>query len=102
MIRRAVLLSYGSIDIKSKPQQLYLFHLRWLQSRNPQQRQALQNCFQQKEGLVKHLDKDINMHVDLRDEPEQNPEGQQHYPSNYGPHISIYIRDIRSTYERAK
>ena len=42
------------------------------------------------------------MHVDLRDEPEQNPEGQQHYPSNYGPHISIYIRDIRSTYERAK
>ena len=51
---------------------------------------------------MKQLDKDINMHVDLRDEPEQNPEGQQYYPSNYGPHISIYIRDIRSTYERAK
>jgi|AntRauTorckE5430_2_1112549.scaffolds.fasta_scaffold13837_2 4-hydroxyphenylpyruvate dioxygenase-like putative hemolysin len=46
-------------------------------------------------------DGDINMHVDLRDEQDKNPEGQQYYPSNYGPHISLYVRDIRSTYKRA-
>lgn len=44
----------------------------------------------------------VNMHVDLRDEPESNPPDKKYYPSNYGPHISIYIRDIRSTYQRAQ
>ena len=44
----------------------------------------------------------VNMHVDLRDEPESNPPDQEFYPSNYGPHISIYISDIRSTYKRAE
>lgn len=45
---------------------------------------------------------DINMHVDMRDEPENNSEGKQYYSSNYGPHVSIYISDIRSTYNRVK
>eukprot|EP00558_Chaetoceros_sp_UNC1202_P004021 CAMPEP_0197244402 /NCGR_PEP_ID=MMETSP1429-20130617/9533_1 /TAXON_ID=49237 /ORGANISM="Chaetoceros sp., Strain UNC1202" /LENGTH=178 /DNA_ID=CAMNT_0042704757 /DNA_START=18 /DNA_END=554 /DNA_ORIENTATION=- len=45
---------------------------------------------------------DVNMHVDLRDEPEKNPKDHHpYYQSNYGPHISIYIRDIRATYNRA-
>lgn len=44
----------------------------------------------------------VNMHVDLRDEPENSPADQTFYPSNYGPHISIYIRDIRGTYKRAQ
>jgi hypothetical protein len=43
----------------------------------------------------------VNMHVDLRDEPESNPPNQKYYPSNYGPHISLYIRDIRATYKQA-
>jgi hypothetical protein len=43
----------------------------------------------------------INMHVDLRDEPENNPEGKPYFLSNYGPHISIYVADIRGTYKRA-
>jgi len=45
---------------------------------------------------------DANMHVDLRDEPESNPPDQRYYASNYGPHVSIYIRDIRGTYKRAE
>lgn len=45
---------------------------------------------------------DINMHVDMRDEPENNPEGKPYYRSNYGPHVSIYISDIRGTYSRVK
>lgn len=45
---------------------------------------------------------DANMHVDLRDEPEKNSEGLPYFQSNYGPHISIYIRDIKSTYRRAQ
>jgi len=44
----------------------------------------------------------VNMHIDLRDEPESNPSDQTYYQSNYGPHISIYIRDIRGTYKRAE
>ncbi len=44
----------------------------------------------------------VNMHVDLRDEFEYNDSDEKYYPSNYGPHISIYIRDIRSTYQRAQ
>lgn len=44
---------------------------------------------------------DINMHVDLRDEPENNPVGKPYFLSNYGPHISIYVADIRGTYKRA-
>lgn len=44
----------------------------------------------------------VDMHVDLRDEPENNPPNQEYYPSNYGPHISVYIRDIRGTYQRAE
>lgn len=41
-------------------------------------------------------------HVDLREEPENNPTDKPFFVSNYGPHISIYIKDIRSTYNRAK
>ena len=41
-------------------------------------------------------------HVDLREEPENNPTNKPFFVSNYGPHISIYITDIRSTYNRAK
>jgi hypothetical protein len=41
-------------------------------------------------------------HVDLRDEPENNAPDKPYYISNYGPHISIYIKDIRSTYNKAK
>ena len=49
-----------------------------------------------------HESDGVNMHVDLRDEPERNPPDKEYYPSNYGPHISIYIRDIRKTYRRAE
>ncbi len=45
---------------------------------------------------------DSNMHVDLRDEPENNVPEQTYYMSNYGPHISIYVRDITATYRRAE
>jgi len=45
---------------------------------------------------------DRNMHVDLRDEPENNPSDKKYYQSNYGPHISLYVRDIRSTFKRAE
>lgn len=44
----------------------------------------------------------VNMHVDLRDEPDNNPIDQKYYQSNYGPHISIYVRDIRGSYQRAE
>eukprot|EP00559_Dactyliosolen_fragilissimus_P000734 CAMPEP_0184867442 /NCGR_PEP_ID=MMETSP0580-20130426/26568_1 /TAXON_ID=1118495 /ORGANISM="Dactyliosolen fragilissimus" /LENGTH=298 /DNA_ID=CAMNT_0027367737 /DNA_START=334 /DNA_END=1230 /DNA_ORIENTATION=+ len=59
-------------------------------------------AFQSKqEHEVKDTD-GLNMHVDLRDEPESNLSNQKYYPSNYGPHISLYIRDIRGTFRRAE
>mmetsp|Transcript_15786 Transcript_15786/g.19250 ORF Transcript_15786/g.19250 Transcript_15786/m.19250 type:complete len:357 (-) Transcript_15786:16-1086(-) len=45
---------------------------------------------------------DSTSFVDLREEPEKNPRNKPFYVSNYGPHISMYIKDIRSTYNRAK
>ena len=38
-------------------------------------------------------------HDDLRDEGEI--EGKPHYPSNYGPHISMYVADLRKCYDKA-
>ena len=38
-------------------------------------------------------------HDDLRDEGEI--EGKPHYLSNYGPHISMYVADLRKSYDRA-
>ena len=54
--------------------------------------QSLDNC----------SDNGVDMHVDLRDEPERNPSDQEYYQSNYGPYISLYVRDIRGTYRRAE
>ena len=45
---------------------------------------------------------DTNMHVEMRDEPKNNPEDKKYYPSNYGPHISLYVKDIRKTFQRAE
>lgn len=39
-------------------------------------------------------------HEDLRDAGE-SPEGMPLFLSNYGPHISMYVNDLVSTYERA-
>mmetsp|Transcript_272 Transcript_272/g.438 ORF Transcript_272/g.438 Transcript_272/m.438 type:complete len:370 (+) Transcript_272:81-1190(+) len=38
-------------------------------------------------------------HDDLRNEEEE--EGKQHYLSNYGPHISMYVSNLKATYEKA-
>jgi len=46
----------------------------------------------------------IITHVDLRDEKveEQKANNKPYFPSNYGPHISLYVSDIRSTYQRVR
>lgn len=40
-------------------------------------------------------------HDDLRDEQVQSPAGFPNYLSNYGPHISMYVADLATTYQRA-
>lgn len=46
----------------------------------------------------------IISHDDLRDESALDDDdcSKPYFPSNYGPHISIYVADIRSTYKRAQ
>ena len=40
-------------------------------------------------------------HEDLRDESYDTPSGRPAFLSNYGPHLSMYVADLKSTYERA-
>lgn len=40
-------------------------------------------------------------HEDLRDEGSDSPSGYPIFLSNYGPHVSMYVADLKSTYERA-
>ena len=50
----------------------------------------------------KNLPTTVESHVDLRNEQIQAPEeGRQEFLSNYGPHISMYVRDLKYAYERA-
>mmetsp|Transcript_13938 Transcript_13938/g.20591 ORF Transcript_13938/g.20591 Transcript_13938/m.20591 type:complete len:350 (-) Transcript_13938:57-1106(-) len=52
-------------------------------------------------SFVHHPDDKTSVnHADLRDEPNYD-ETKPFYPSNYGPHISIYVADIKSAYRRA-
>jgi len=55
----------------------------------------------------------VDSHVDLKVEEEEErgddgeiegriPIGTPIYPSNYGPHVSMYVADLTSTYQRAK
>ena len=39
-------------------------------------------------------------HTDLREEHEESLANRPFYMSNYGPHISLYVADIRATYHR--
>ena len=39
-------------------------------------------------------------HVDLRDDNVQPPAGAPIFRSNYGPHVSMYVADLSSTYKR--
>jgi hypothetical protein len=43
----------------------------------------------------------VESHIDLRDEAVEVPEGKSKYLSNYGPHVSMYVKDLPSTYKRA-
>mmetsp|Transcript_44217 Transcript_44217/g.106550 ORF Transcript_44217/g.106550 Transcript_44217/m.106550 type:complete len:370 (-) Transcript_44217:1926-3035(-) len=43
----------------------------------------------------------IESHVDLRDEAADESEGRPMYLSNYGPHVSMYVKDLPSSYKRA-
>ena len=43
----------------------------------------------------------VDSHVDLRDEGSNEPEGHPKYLSNYGPHVSMYVKDLPSSYKRA-
>jgi uncharacterized glyoxalase superfamily protein PhnB len=44
----------------------------------------------------------VDSHVDLRDEREQGPnQDRPAYYGNYGIHISLYVADLPSTYQRA-
>lgn len=61
--------------------------------------------FQKKQGLV-----DYSLHVDLRqgegEEEEQLSSDSIHqqrlFPSNYGPHISMYVADLGATFDRCR
>lgn len=44
----------------------------------------------------------VTSHVDLRDEQVDAPEGTKKFLSNYGPHISMYVRDLKAAYQRAE
>ena len=54
--------------------------------------------------FMEHPDREssVDAHVDLREEPESVDDGKPFSVSNYGPHISIYVSDIRSTYKKAE
>jgi hypothetical protein len=55
--------------------------------------------------FVPHPQGKIVMHDDLVDTPPAAsplPEGHPVYPSNYGPHISMYVADLPSTYQRVE
>lgn len=41
-------------------------------------------------------------HDDLRREEHDVPDGNSAYESNYGPHVSMYVADLASTYKRAE
>jgi hypothetical protein len=38
----------------------------------------------------------------LRQEEHDVPDGKPAYESNYGPHVSLYVADLASTYKRAE
>lgn len=40
-------------------------------------------------------------HDDLRDEPAETPEGAPSFPSNYGPHVSMYVRSLPAAFRAA-
>lgn len=48
-----------------------------------------------------HPSTTIESHVDMRQENVEKPEGQPDYLSNYGPHVSMYVKDLPTTYQRA-
>ena len=48
-----------------------------------------------KEGI------NVDSHVDLREEEEQQEDCPASYLGNYGIHISLYVADLPSTYQRA-
>lgn len=41
------------------------------------------------------------VHVDLRDDQTEPPSGYPSFPSNYGPHISLYLADFCDCYKKA-
>ncbi|KAL3943363.1 MAG: hypothetical protein SGBAC_002566 [Bacillariaceae sp.] len=43
----------------------------------------------------------IDSHVDLRDEDTTDSEEHPKYLSNYGPHVSMYVKDLPSSYKKA-
>ena len=43
----------------------------------------------------------VDTHVDLREEEDQQDEDCPAYLGNYGIHISLYVADLPSTYQRA-
>lgn len=53
-------------------------------------------------SFIHHPDKerDIVNHTDLREEHDASLSDRPFYMSNYGPHISLYVTDIRATYDR--
>ncbi|GAX15759.1 hypothetical protein FisN_3Lh197 [Fistulifera solaris] len=46
-------------------------------------------------------DDSVVLHVDLRDEQQELASGYSSFPSNYGPHISIYLADFSESYRKA-
>eukprot|EP00540_Astrosyne_radiata_P022877 CAMPEP_0116866888 /NCGR_PEP_ID=MMETSP0418-20121206/26313_1 /TAXON_ID=1158023 /ORGANISM="Astrosyne radiata, Strain 13vi08-1A" /LENGTH=168 /DNA_ID=CAMNT_0004502641 /DNA_START=146 /DNA_END=652 /DNA_ORIENTATION=- len=40
-------------------------------------------------------------HEDMRDDQVEPPPGMPSFMSNYGPHVSMYVADLESTYRRA-
>ena len=58
--------------------------------------------------FVPHPGTTVDTHVDLREEPSKqdgecssDDDRSSQFIANYGPHISLYVRDLASTYQRA-
>jgi hypothetical protein len=41
-------------------------------------------------------------HTDLRQENIESPDGYPAFPSNYGPHVSMYVADLTPCYQKAQ
>jgi hypothetical protein len=52
--------------------------------------------------FVEHQGTTAESHVDLRDEAAEVPPDAPAYLSNYGPHVSMYVADLPSSYKRAE